>query len=102
MAKLDPYKAVGSTLLNVKLDPSLLEGESLGKIIDIVKTYFLMKGQHVQFNVVDIETLRAAQRNPEEYPALTVRVAGFSVLFTTVDPVLQEDIIRRTEHRSHG
>jgi pyruvate formate-lyase/glycerol dehydratase family glycyl radical enzyme len=102
VVKLDPYKAVGSTLLNVKLDPSLLEGESFQKIIDIVKTYFLMKGQHVQFNVIDTQTLRDAQEHPEKYPALTVRVAGFSVLFTTVDPVLQEDIIRRTEHRSHG
>ncbi len=102
VVKLDPYKAVGSTLLNVKLDPALLEGEAFGKIVDIVKTYFLMKGQHVQFNVVDAKTLRDAQNHPERYPALTVRVAGFSVLFTTVDPVLQEDIIRRTEHRSHG
>ena len=102
VVKLDPYKAVGSTLLNVKLDPSLLQGESFNKIIDIVKTYFLAKGQHIQFNVIDAKTLRDAQRYPDKYRALTVRVAGFSVLFTSVDPVLQEDIIRRTEHRSRG
>ena len=56
------------------------------------------KGQHIQFNVMDTETLRDAQKHPEKYPMLTVRVAGFSVLFTTIDPLLQEDIIQRTQH----
>ncbi len=100
VVKLDPQKAIGSTLLNVKLNPSLLQGECFSKICDLVKTYFIMKGQHVQFNVIDAQTLREAMKHPERYPTLTVRVAGFSVLFTTIDPVLQEDIIKRTEHES--
>ncbi len=102
VTKLDPFKATGSTLLNVKLCPSLLKNRNFQKTMDVVKTYFLLKGQHVQFNVIDADTLRKAQQNPEHYPTLTVRVAGFSVLFTTIDPRLQEDIIRRTEHASGG
>ena len=58
----------------------------------------LQRGQHVQFNVVNTATLREAQARPEQYRDLVVRVAGFSVLFTAIDPVLQEDIIARTEH----
>jgi len=77
-----------------------LQGNSFNKIIDVIKTYFLLKGQHVQFNVIDADTLRDAQKNPEKYSSLTVRVAGFSVLFTTIDPQLQEDIIRRTEYNN--
>lgn len=100
VTKLDPYKATGSTLLNVKLNPVLFEGDNFQKVIDTITTYFLLKGQHVQFNVIDAKTLREAQKHPEKYPALTVRVAGFSVLFNTIDPLLQEDIIQRTEHQS--
>jgi len=102
VVKLDPYKARGSTLLNVKLSPKLFEGENFDKTLSAVKTYFLNKGQHIQFNVVDKEVLLNAQRHPENYPMLSVRVAGFSVLFTTIDPMLQNDIIARTEHDSRG
>ncbi|HWR22711.1 MAG TPA: formate C-acetyltransferase/glycerol dehydratase family glycyl radical enzyme [Feifaniaceae bacterium] len=99
---LDPYKARGSTLLNVKLNPNLFEGDNFSKTATVIRTYFLNKGQHIQFNVVDSATLRDAQKHPENYPMLTVRVAGFSVLFTTIDPLLQNDIIARTEHDSRG
>ena len=102
VVKLDPYKARGSTLLNVKLSPKLFEGETFTKLRQVLQTYFLNKGQHIQFNVVDSDVLRDAQKHPENYPLLTVRVAGFSVLFTTIDPVLQNDIIARTEHDSKG
>ena len=96
---LDPFKALGSTLLNVKLHPKVFESpDNLAKVAPLIKTYFLQKGQHVQFNVVDEATLRDAQANPEQYPYLVVRVAGFSVLFTTIDPLQQEDIIQRTAH----
>jgi len=102
VTKLDPYKALGSTLLNVKLHPSVFNNiDSYNKIGSLIKTYFMMKGQHVQFNVVDVATLRDAQKHPEKYPCLVVRVAGFSVLFTTIDPKCQEDIIMRTAHSSH-
>ena len=63
-----------------------------------MRTYFDLGGQHIQFNVIDTAVLRDAQRHPERHRDLVVRVAGFSVLFTTIDPVLQEDIIERTEH----
>jgi formate C-acetyltransferase len=75
-------------------------GESdLGNLVALIRTYFQLGGQHVQFNVIDSAILRDAQQHPEQYGNLVVRVAGFSVLFTTIDPVLQEDIIERTEHR---
>ena len=71
----------------------------LENLVALIRTYFQLGGQHVQFNVIDSAILRAAQRHPEQYGDLVVRVAGFSVLFTTIDRVLQEDIIERTEHR---
>ena len=100
VVRLDPYKPIGSTLLNLKLNPKLFNSRhNIQRIANLVKTYFLMKGQHIQFNVVSAETLRDAQKNPEKYPNLLVRVAGFSVLFNTIDTLLQEDIILRTEHQ---
>lgn len=101
IVQLDPYKPLGSTLLNVKISPSLFLGENRKKLIDAIKTYFLKKGQHIQFNVVDVITLREAQKHPENFPSLMVRVAGFSALFTSLDCQLQEDIIARVEH-SYG
>lgn len=98
--KMDPGKALGSTLLNVRLSPSLLRGEDRRKTMDAVKSFFLRKGQHIQFNVFDAATLRDAQLHPENYPTLMVRVAGFSVLFTSIDRQLQDDIISRTEQES--
>lgn len=99
VVRLDPFKALGSTLLNAKLHPNLFANQrSILKVAALIKTYFLNKGQHVQLNVIDEKTLREAQTNPERYPFLVVRVAGFSVLFTTIDPLLQEDIILRTTH----
>jgi formate C-acetyltransferase len=103
VVKLDPEKAVGSTLLNMKFIPSVFDSlDSQTKIASLLKAYFMMKGQHVQLNVIDVETLRDAQKNPDQYASLVVRVAGFSVLFTTIDPLLQEDIILRTETQSGG
>lgn len=99
VVRLDPFKAIGSTLLNVKLHPNVFtDQKNIPKIASLIKTYFLNKGQHLQFNVIDTKTLREAQRHPERYPFLVVRVAGFSVLFATIDPRLQEDIIQRTAH----
>jgi formate C-acetyltransferase len=100
IVQLDPYKPLGSTLLNVKISPSLFLGENRKKLVDAIKTYFMKKGQHIQFNVVDVKTLREAQKHPENFPSLMVRVAGFSALFTSLDYQLQEDIIARTEHSS--
>lgn len=64
----------------------------------LVRSYFDLDGMQVQFNVVSTETLRDAQKHPEKYQDLLVRVAGYSAYFVTIDPSLQEDIIARTEH----
>jgi pyruvate-formate lyase len=96
-ARLDHREASNGTLLNVKLSPQSAAGEA-GLENLAALTYFDLGGQHVQFNVINTAVLRDAQRHPERHRDLVVRVAGFSVLFTTIDPVLQEDIIERTEH----
>ncbi len=102
VAKIDQYRIPNGTLLNIKLHPSLLESDQgVSSLISLVETYFMMKGQHIQFNVVSAETLREAQEHPERFGDLVVRVAGFSVYFTALDRVLQEDIIRRTEQTAY-
>lgn len=98
VAKLDHGIASNGTLFNQKFHPSALRGdEGLHKFVDLVRTYFDKKGMHMQFNVVSRETLIDAQKHPENYRHLVVRVAGYSALFTTLSKSLQDDIIRRTE-----
>ena len=98
VAKLDHGIASNGTLFNQKFHPSALEGdEGLHKFIDLIRTFFDRKGMHMQFNVVSRETLLDAQKHPENYRHLVVRVAGYSALFTTLSKSLQDDIIRRTE-----
>jgi pyruvate-formate lyase len=88
-----------STLLNAKLHPSALEGEAERKKLGIlIKTYFKHGGKHIQFNVVTKETLLDAQRRPEAYRDLVVRVAGYSAYFVQLSKRVQDDIIRRTEY----
>ncbi len=96
--KMDHIRT-GGTLLNMKFTPSLFEGdENLRGIAQLVRGYFKMDGHHVQFNVVDAGTLRAAQTDPEQYRDLIVRVAGYSDYFCDLSEALQEEIIMRTEH----
>lgn len=100
-AKIDHLRT-GGTLLNQKFSPQIFEGEeSISKIVSLIRTYFKMDGHHIQFNVVDVETLREAQKHPENYRDLIVRVAGYSDYFVDLTPELQEEIIRRTEHLSY-
>ena len=97
-AKID-HTRTGGTLLNQKFTPQLLAGdEGLNKLAGLVRTYFKLDGHHIQFNVVDAATLRAAQANPAEYRDLIVRVAGYSDYFCDLGEALQEEIIARTEH----
>jgi trans-4-hydroxy-L-proline dehydratase len=99
-SKMDHVRT-GGTLLNMKLTPSLLEGEDgIQKLAHLVRGYFKMDGHHVQFNVVKAETLREAQARPEEHRDLIVRVAGYSDYFCDLSPDLQEEIIARTEQES--
>jgi formate C-acetyltransferase len=99
-AKMDHVRT-GGTLLNQKLNPSLLkDDEGLDKLVQLIRTYFRLDGHHIQFNVVDAATLHAAQENPERYRDLIVRVAGFSDYFCDLSNALQDEIIARTEHQS--
>jgi pyruvate-formate lyase len=99
-SKMD-HTRTGGTLLNQKFTPQLLKDEDgLNKMVQLVRTYFKLDGHHIQFNVVDVETLRKAQQNPEEYRDLIVRVAGYSDYFCDLGESLQNEIIERTEHQS--
>jgi formate C-acetyltransferase len=99
VSKLNQRRCTNGTLFNIKLNPSIVRGEEGQKtLVAIIKACRdLLVGQ-VQFNVVSRETLLAAQREPEKYANLVIRVAGFSVFFTTICAELQQDIIERTEH----
>ena len=98
VSRLDHFIVSNGTLFNQKFHPSALAGrEGLEKFVALIRTFFDQKGMHMQFNVVDRETLLDAQKHPENYAHLVVRVAGYSALFTTLSPSLQDDIIRRTE-----
>ena len=96
LGKMDQFKS-GGTLLNQKFLPSVLAGEEgLAKMAALIRTYFRLDGHHIQFNVVDVETLRDAQKNPDNYRDLLVRVAGYSDYFVDLDIYHQEEIIART------
>jgi len=98
VSKLDHFIASNGTLYNMKFHPTALKGRAgLENFVSLIKGYFDQKGSHVQFNVVSRETLIDAQKHPENYKNLVVRVAGYSALFTTLSKSLQDDIINRTE-----
>lgn len=98
VARLDHGIASNGTLFNQKFHPTALSGEKgLDNFVALIRSYFDQKGSHMQFNVVDRETLLDAQAHPDQYRHLVVRVAGYSALFTTLSKSLQDDIIRRTE-----
>ena len=88
----------GPQVLNQKFTPAALAGqEGIDNLASLIRTYFSLDGHHIQFNVIDRETLRDAQRRPEEYKELIVRVAGYSDYFRNLDEKLQDEIIERTE-----
>jgi len=98
VAKMDHLRT-GGTLLNQKLTPRLLGGEAgLNTLTHLVRTYFRLDGHHIQFNVVDADTLRAAQAHPDQHRDLIVRVAGYSDYFCDLGQALQDEIVARTEH----
>lgn len=100
VSKIDHVKT-GGTLLNQKFAPELLVDEvGLDKLAHLIRTYFKLGGHHIQFNVINAETLHNAQRHPEKYRDLMVRVAGYSDYFVNLSLDLQNEIIRRTEHKS--
>lgn len=97
-SKIDHLRT-GGTLLNQKFTPNFLSTvEGIEKVLYLIRAYFRMDGHHIQFNVVDANTLRDAQKHPEKYRDLIVRVAGYSDYFVDLGEDLQNEIIRRTEH----
>lgn len=97
-SKMDHIKT-GGTLLNQKFTPKLVEGEAgLNNLFHLVRSYFRLDGHHIQFNIVSADTLKAAQRNPDNYKDLIIRVAGYSDYFCDLSKALQDEIIARTEH----
>lgn len=97
-AKIDHLKT-GGTLLNQKFTPSFFASDNeIHKVSQLIRSYFSLKGHHIQFNVVDKYTLRDAQKNPEQYGDLIVRVAGYSDYFNDLGEDLQNEIIERTAH----
>ncbi len=98
LAKLDQTKS-GGTLLNVRFTPTLLRrDQDMQKVGSLVRTYFRLGGHHIQFNIVDTETLLDAQRHPDDYRDLLVRVAGYSDYFNDMTAQLQNEIIARTQN----
>lgn len=98
VAKLDHFSAPSGTLLNQKFNPSTLEGDNgLKNLMNLIRSYFDKKGMHMQFNIISKETLLEAQKHPEKYRDLIVRVAGYSAQFICLDKGVQDDIIKRTE-----
>ncbi len=100
LGKLDQTKS-GGTLLNVRFVPTLLQrDEDLRKLVSLIRAYFSMGGHHIQFNIVDTQTLLDAQKQPEDYKDLLVRVAGYSDYFNDMTEQLQNEIIARTENET--
>ena len=99
VSKLDNTLLSNGTLLNVKFTPAT-EGEAgLRKLADFLRAFTQLKLQHIQFNVVNADTLREAQQRPQDYAGLVVRVAGYSAFFVELSKEIQDDIIRRTAHQ---
>jgi pyruvate formate-lyase/glycerol dehydratase family glycyl radical enzyme len=97
-SKIDHLRT-GGTLLNQKFTPSFFEDEnSYSNLTSLIRSYFSLDGHHIQFNVVSADTLKDAQKHPERYRDLIVRVAGYSDYFNDLGEDLQNEIIRRTEH----
>ena len=87
--------------MNVKFTPKVLEGEQgITDLANLIRGFFDLGGYHCQFNVIDLETLRDAQENPEKHRDLVVRVAGYSARFVSLSQEVQEEIIRRTTHHA--
>jgi formate C-acetyltransferase len=98
-SRVDQIRASNGTLLNLKFHPSVFEGDNaLSKFCDLLRGFIDHKLFHVQFNVINGETLKKAQKNPDEYQDLVVRVAGYSAFFVDLNAALQNDIIERTSY----
>ncbi|MFT8312386.1 MAG: formate C-acetyltransferase [Sporolactobacillus sp.] len=99
VSKIDNVLCVNGSLLNLKFQPSTLQGSSgIHKFADFLMAFTKLKIRHVQFNVQSRDTLLDAQKHPENYAGLIVRVAGYSAFFVDLNKKIQDDIIARCEH----
>ena len=99
VANLEHINLVQGTIFNMKMHPATVETNAgMMKWANLIRTYFDLGGWEIQFNVVSAETLREAQKNPEKYKDLVVRVVGYSAFFVELEKSVQDDIIKRTEH----
>ena len=97
--KATKYQEGVEGILNMKLSPQVVAGEEGSKVLAaLIRTWCDLKLWHIQFNIVNTATLKAAQKDPDKYRNLLVRVAGYSAYFVDLSPDLQDEIIRRTEH----
>lgn len=95
------YRDRAARLLNIKFTPKCVEGDDgTQKLVSFIRAFCDLKLWHIQFNVINKETLLAAQRDPEKYRNLIVRIAGYSAYFVDLSPDLQNDLIARTEHET--
>ncbi len=98
-AKLDTWRATNGILFNCRFTTAAVSGErELSKWADLVRAYVLMRGQTVQYTVMDTDALKEAQKHPDEYKDLVVRTGGYSAIFVELDKEVQDTIISRTEH----
>jgi formate C-acetyltransferase len=98
VAHLDHVIASNGTLLNMKFHPNALKGDrGVQNLIGVTETFFTGGGTHIQYNVVSRDMLLDAQKRPDNYKGMVVRVAGYSAFFTSLDKAIQDDIIARTE-----
>lgn len=99
VAKLNTRQMTGGQLLNMRFNPAAVRSkEDEAKFFSLIETFFRKKGWHVQFNMISTDVLKDAQKRPEEYKDLVVRVAGYSALFSALDRITQDDIISRMEY----
>jgi pyruvate-formate lyase len=99
-ARNTSFKEKGPDLINMKFSPATVAGEEgTRRLMQLIRTWSSLKLWHIQFNIINLETLRAAQKNPEKYRNLLVRVAGYSAYFTELSPSLQDEVISRTEEK---
>jgi len=98
-SRIDHFRSSNGTLLNLKFHPSIFNGEdTIFKFSDFLKGFMAYKILHIQFNIVSAHILKSAQKHPEDYKNLVVRVAGYSAFFVDLNETLQNDIINRTEY----
>ena len=99
MGKIDNVELLGGVILNMRIDPAIFKDEDgIRRLVDLIRTFVDQKIYHVQINVISSKTLRDAQKNPDKYRDLVVKVAGYNAFFVRLDKPLQEGIIARTEH----